>query len=126
MLACACALRPIAPRAARRLVTRREPSLQTNSSGRRELRGRGDRAVDRAVARAGEALVAHCAEFFDEGPERLVPVPMRTLVDAVAMHESTVQRVLVGKRLRCRHGAFALESFVRHVRGRKSGDGTER
>lgn len=103
-------------------------AMELTGEQRAELRGArwALRAIEqrgRAVARVGEALVAHCAEFFDEGPERLVPAPLRAVVDAVAMHESTVQRVLAGKSLRCRHGVFALESFVRNAPGRAKGGG---
>jgi DNA-directed RNA polymerase specialized sigma54-like protein len=67
----------------------------------------------RTYARVAQALVERRPAFFEEGPGRLEPVTYRELAEDVGMHESTIDRVVTGKALRCSHGAYALDALVR-------------
>jgi len=49
--------------------------------------------------------------FFIEGKEFLKPMTLKTVADAIKMHESTVSRVTSNKYLTCDHGTFELKFF---------------
>ncbi len=49
--------------------------------------------------------------FFSEGVEHLRPLNLKTVADAIKMHESTVSRVTSNKYLMCDRGVFELKYF---------------
>ena len=49
--------------------------------------------------------------FFEEGPERLRPLVLQDVADAVGMHVSTISRVSNGKYMQTPHGVFELKFF---------------
>ncbi|MEP7222529.1 MAG: RNA polymerase factor sigma-54 [Novosphingobium sp.] len=59
--------------------------------------------------------------FFRHGVSNLKPLTLRTVADAIAMHESTVSRVTSNKYLHCDRGTYELKYFF--TSGVASADG---
>ena len=59
---------------------------------------------------AGE-LVKQQEGFFRQGVSQLKPLTLRTVAEAIGMHESTVSRVTSSKYLHCARGTFELKYF---------------
>jgi RNA polymerase sigma-54 factor len=49
--------------------------------------------------------------FFAHGVEHLRPLNLKTVADAIGMHESTVSRVTSNKYLTCSRGVFEMKYF---------------
>jgi DNA-directed RNA polymerase specialized sigma54-like protein len=73
----------------------------------------------KTILRFAEALVAREGAFFAEGPEWRVKIPVRALSEELGIHTQTVARIAEGKRLRCDHGAYPLDSFLKGLRRRR-------
>jgi RNA polymerase sigma-54 factor len=71
------------------------------------------------ILRFAEALVAREGAFFAAGPERRVKIPARALSEELGIHTSTVARIVAGKWLRCDHGDYSLDSFLKGLRRRR-------
>ena len=65
----------------------------------------------RTIIRAATEIVKHQDAFFRHGVEHLRPLTLRTIADAIEMHESTVSRVTSNKYLMCDRGIFELKYF---------------
>ena len=62
--------------------------------------------------------------FFRRGVSELKPLTLRTVADAIEMHESTVSRVTSNKYLHCERGTFELKYFFTSgVGGGADGEG---
>jgi RNA polymerase sigma-54 factor len=61
--------------------------------------------------------------FFRQGVSQLKPLTLRTVADAIAMHESTVSRVTSNKYLLCERGTFELKYFFTSGVGAVDGEG---
>lgn len=59
---------------------------------------------------AGE-IVRQQEDFFLKGVEHLKPLTLKTVADAIQMHESTVSRVTSNKYLSCPRGIYELKYF---------------
>jgi RNA polymerase sigma-54 factor len=59
--------------------------------------------------------------FFRHGVSQLKPLTLRTVAEAIGMHESTVSRVTSNKYLSCDRGLFELKYFF--TSGIQSSDG---
>ncbi len=84
------------------------------------------RALDqraRTIVRVTAELVRHQQGFFENGISQLKPLTLRTVADAIEMHESTVSRVTSNKYLACERGLFELRYFF--TSGIQSADGGE-
>jgi len=84
------------------------------------------RALDqraRTIVRVTTELVRHQQGFFENGLSQLKPLTLRTIADAIDMHESTVSRVTSNKYLQCERGLFELRYFF--TSGIASSDGGE-
>lgn len=84
------------------------------------------RALDqrqRTILRVAEEIVRHQEGFFAEGVAHLRPLTLRTVADAIGMHESTVSRVTSNKYLECPRGVFELKYFF--TSGVAASDGGE-
>ncbi len=84
------------------------------------------RALDqraRTIVRVATELVRHQQGFFETGLSQLKPLTLRTIADAIEMHESTVSRVTSNKYLQCERGLFELRYFFSS--GIASADGGE-
>jgi len=58
-----------------------------------------------------EAIVQMQKDFFDKGPNYLVPLTMKKVADQVGIHESTVSRATANKYVQTPHGLFSLRTF---------------
>ncbi len=117
------------------------PRLRVNQAYAQMLRGNPEHAVLRTQLQEARWLVrsleirndtlfkvASCivdrqADFFEHGEERMKPMILRDVAEAVEMHESTISRVTSGKYMHTPRGVFELRYFFSsQVAGE---DGTE-
>lgn len=73
------------------------------------------RAVDRrskTLLRLTKAVVTLQHRFFQEGPERLIPMSLANLTEKLQLHPSTISRAMAGKSLSCSMGVFPLKFFL--------------
>jgi len=81
----------------------------------------------RTILKVAAEIVRHQEGFFRHGVSALKPLTLRTVAEAIAMHESTVSRVTSNKYLLCERGTFELKYFftsgVARVSGSDGGDG---
>jgi len=77
----------------------------------------------RTIVKVASEIVKQQEAFFREGVAYLKPLTLRTVADAIGMHESTVSRVTSNKYLACDRGLFELKYFF--TSGIQSADGGE-
>jgi RNA polymerase sigma-54 factor len=65
----------------------------------------------RTIVKVASEIVKQQEAFFRNGVEHLRPLTLRTIADAIGMHESTVSRVTSNKYLACPRGIFELKYF---------------
>jgi len=65
----------------------------------------------RTILRVAEEIVRQQDGFLTHGVEHLKPLNLRTVADAIAMHESTVSRVTSNKYMSTPRGIFELKYF---------------
>ena len=65
----------------------------------------------RTIIKVASEIVKQQEGFFRQGVEHLRPLTLRTVADAIGMHESTVSRVTSNKYLACDRGLFELKYF---------------
>jgi RNA polymerase sigma-54 factor len=65
----------------------------------------------RTIVKVATEIVKQQEAFFAHGVEQLRPLTLRTVADAIEMHESTVSRVTSNKYLSCARGTFELKYF---------------
>ena len=65
----------------------------------------------RTIVRVATEIVVQQEAFFVSGVEQLRPLTLRTVADAIGMHESTVSRVTSNKYLSCARGLYELKYF---------------
>ena len=75
----------------------------------------------RTILKVASELVKQQAGFFHHGVSQLKPLTLRTVADAIEMHESTVSRVTSNKYLMCPRGTYELKYFF--TSGVASADG---
>jgi len=75
----------------------------------------------RTIVKVATELVKQQEAFFLNGIEHLRPLTLRTVAEAIGMHESTVSRVTSNKYLACERGVFELKYFF--TSGVASADG---
>lgn len=77
----------------------------------------------RTITKVATELVKQQDGFFRHGVSQLRPLTLRTVADAIGMHESTVSRVTSNKYLSCDRGLYELKYFF--TSGIQSSDGGE-
>jgi RNA polymerase sigma-54 factor len=77
----------------------------------------------RTIIKVATEIVKAQEGFFLHGVAHLKPLTLRTVADAVSLHESTVSRVTSNKYLSCPRGTFELKYFF--TSGIGSSDGGE-
>ncbi len=77
----------------------------------------------RTILKVASEIVRQQESFFETGVRGLRPLTLRTVADAISMHESTVSRVTTAKYLSCERGLYELKYFF--MSGISSGDGGE-
>lgn len=65
----------------------------------------------RTIIRVASEIVKQQEAFFREGVAHLRPLTLRTIAEAIGMHESTISRVTSNKYLSCARGIFELKYF---------------
>ena len=75
----------------------------------------------RTIVKVSTEIVKQQDGFFRHGVSQLRPLTLRTVADAIGMHESTVSRVTSNKYLSCDRGLFELKYFF--TSGIQSADG---
>ncbi|MDT9599446.1 RNA polymerase factor sigma-54 [Sphingosinicella rhizophila] len=75
----------------------------------------------RTIVKVATEIVQQQDGFFRHGVAHLKPLTLRTVADAIGMHESTVSRVTSNKYLSCDRGLFELKYFF--TSGVQSSDG---
>lgn len=65
----------------------------------------------RTILKVSAEIVRHQDAFFTQGVEHLRPLNLKTIADAIGMHESTVSRVTSNKYMASPRGLFELKYF---------------
>jgi RNA polymerase sigma-54 factor len=65
----------------------------------------------RTILKVAEEIVRQQDQFFTHGVQHLRPLNLKTVADAIKMHESTVSRVTSNKYMSCPRGIFELKYF---------------
>jgi RNA polymerase sigma-54 factor len=71
----------------------------------------------RTILKIATEIVRHQQRFFDEGIAGLRPLNLRTVAEAVGMHESTASRVTSNKYIATDRGIFELKFFFTNAVG---------
>lgn len=74
------------------------------------------------ILKVAVEIVKQQDAFFANGIEHLKPLNLKTVADAIKMHESTVSRVTSNKFLTCDQGMFELKYFFSSALGANDGD----
>lgn len=117
------------------------PRLRVNQAYAQMLRGNSEHAVLRTqlqearwlvrsleirndtLLKVASCIVERQVDFLEHGEERMKPMILRDVAEAVEMHESTISRVTSGKYMHTPRGVFELRFFFSsQVAGE---DGTE-
>ena len=78
----------------------------------------------RTILKIASEVVRHQQRFFDEGIAGLRPLNLRTVAEAVGMHESTASRVTSNKYIATERGIFELRFFFSNAVGGDPGGST--
>ena len=77
----------------------------------RELARQKPRPAARTILKVAEEIVRQQDAFFTYGVQHLRPLNLKTVADAISMHESTVSRVTSNKYMATPRGIFELKYF---------------
>jgi RNA polymerase sigma-54 factor len=78
----------------------------------------------RTILRVAEEIVRQQDAFFMHGVQYLRPLNLRTVADAISMHESTVSRVTSNKYMATPRGIFEMKYFFTSAIASAEDDGT--
>jgi RNA polymerase sigma-54 factor len=77
----------------------------------------------KTILKVASEIVKQQDGFFRHGVSQLRPLTLRTVAEAISMHESTVSRVTSNKYLLCERGTFELKYFFTSGVAASDGDG---
>jgi RNA polymerase sigma-54 factor len=77
----------------------------------------------KTILKVAAEIVKQQDGFFRHGVAHLRPLTLKTVAEAIAMHESTVSRVTSNKYLHCDRGTFELKFFFTSGVGSSDGEG---
>ena len=77
----------------------------------------------KTILKVASEIVTQQDGFFRHGVSQLRPLTLRTVAEAIGMHESTVSRVTSNKYLHCPRGTFELKYFFTSGVGSTDGEG---
>lgn len=77
----------------------------------------------KTILKVAAELVRQQDGFFHHGVSQLKPLTLRTVAEAIGMHESTVSRVTSNKYLNCPRGTYELKYFFTSGVAAASGEG---
>ena len=83
------------------------------------------RALDqraRTILKVSSELVRLQKKFLDDGIQFLVPINLKTIAEAIEMHESTVSRVTTNKYIATARGIFEMKFFFTNAIGSLNSD----
>ncbi|MEZ5759446.1 MAG: RNA polymerase factor sigma-54 [Emcibacteraceae bacterium] len=83
------------------------------------------RALDqraRTILKVSSELVKLQKKFLDDGIQYLAPINLKTIADAIEMHESTVSRVTANKYISTPRGIFEMKFFFTNAIGSLDSD----
>jgi RNA polymerase sigma-54 factor len=78
----------------------------------------------KTILKVAAEIVKQQDGFFRRGVSELKPLTLRTVAEAIDMHESTVSRVTSNKYLNCARGTFELKYFFTSGVASADGEGT--
>jgi RNA polymerase sigma-54 factor len=78
----------------------------------------------KTILKVASEIVTQQDGFFRQGVSQLRPLTLRTVAEAVSLHESTVSRVTSNKYLHCDRGTFELKYFFTSGVASADGEGT--
>jgi RNA polymerase sigma-54 factor len=78
----------------------------------------------KTILKVTAEIVKQQGGFFRKGVSELRPLTLRTVADAIEMHESTVSRVTSNKYLHCERGTFELKYFFTSGVASSDGEGS--
>jgi RNA polymerase sigma-54 factor len=78
----------------------------------------------RTILKVALQIVKHQDRFLMEGVHHLRPLNLKTIADAIEMHESTVSRVTSNKYIHTPRGTFEMKYFFTAAIGSKHGEAT--
>ncbi len=78
----------------------------------------------KTILKVTAEIVKQQEGFFRKGVSELRPLTLRTVAEAIEMHESTVSRVTSSKYLHCDRGTFELKYFFTSGVASSDGDGS--
>lgn len=76
------------------------------------------------MLKVGRAIVERQMEFLEHGEERMRPMILKDIAEAISMHESTISRVTSGKFMLTPRGVFELRFFFSSQVEGNDGGGT--
>ncbi len=115
------------------------PRLRVNQAYAQMLRGNGEHGVLRTqlqearwlvrsleirndtLLKVASCIVKRQQDFFEHGEERMKPMILRDVAEAVEMHESTISRITSGKYMHTPRGVFELRYFFSSQLGGEDG-----
>ncbi|MDG2004289.1 MAG: RNA polymerase factor sigma-54 [Novosphingobium sp.] len=77
----------------------------------------------KTILKVASEIVRMQDGFFRKGVSQLKPLTLRTVAEAIDMHESTVSRVTSNKYLQCERGTFELKYFFSSGVASSAGEG---
>ncbi len=77
----------------------------------------------KTILKVASEIVTQQDGFFRHGVSHLRPLTLRTVAEAIGMHESTISRVTSNKYLHCPRGTFELKYFFTSGVGAVDGEG---
>jgi RNA polymerase sigma-54 factor len=77
----------------------------------------------KTILKVAAEIVKQQDGFFRRGVSELKPLTLRTVAEAIEMHESTVSRVTSNKYLHCQRGTFELKYFFTSGVASTTGEG---
>ena len=77
----------------------------------------------KTILKVATEIVRQQDGFFRHGVAHLRPLTLRTVAEAISMHESTVSRVTSNKYLQCDRGTFEMKYFFTSGVGSADGEG---
>ena len=78
----------------------------------------------KTILKVAAEMVKQQDGFFRHGVSQLKPLTLRTVAEAISMHESTVSRVTSNKYLNCERGTFELKYFFTSGVASSDGEGS--
>ena len=75
----------------------------------------------RTIRKVANSIVMHQQEFLDNGLQALRPMVLRDVAEDIAMHESTVSRVVNGKYMHTAQGIYEMKFFFHSALGHING-----